>query len=364
MDDRNPEVPSGPRPIEAVGTSVAAFVGVAEGGPPTPTYVESWGSYTQRWPGRSPIGDAVEEFFRNGGSLAWIAAVESLKPGSVRRAIEAMHRDVSLVAVVADPPPSPEVIGAAAQGLADRPAMLLVEGAWPDAASAIEAMSADRVAPIGATGSNVAVYWPRVRRPVGQDPEEEISPLGAVAGIFARTDATLGVFKAPAGTRAVLNGVSGTAATAGRSELDELNQLGVNVIRGFPGTGTVIWGARTQSTESEWRYVPVRRTALFLQASLARGLAWAVFEPNAEPLWQSVRIAIERFLHRLFQDGAFAGRRPQDSYFVKCDASTMTQNDIDTGRLVCLLGFAPSRAAEFVTLRIGQWTRDADHGPE
>ena len=369
MGDRNPgarleEIPSGPRPIEAVGTSVAAFVGLAQGGPLAPSYVDSWRSYTQQWSGRSPLGDAVEEFFRNGGSLAWVAPVESLEPEPVRRAVEGLDRDVTLVAVVADPAAPPAVIGAAADALADRRAMLLVEGAWPDARSAIEAMSTDRVAAIGGTGPNVAAYWPRVRRPVGRGAMEEISPLGAVAGIFARTDATLGVFNAPAGTQAVLNDVTETTATASRSEQDALNRLGVNVIRDLPGTGTVIWGSRTQSTESEWRYVTVRRTALFLEESLSRGLQWVVFEPNAEPLWQSVRLSIEQFLHKLFQDGAFAGRKPEDSYFVKCDASTMTQHDIDNGRLVCVVGFAPARPAEFVTFRFGRWTRDADDDPE
>ena len=365
MGGRNPDVwieelESGPRPIEAVGTSVAAFIGSLETGPFDDSYVSSWLEFSRRWPTGSALATAVEEFFRNGGSVAWVAPVKRLSRKAVRRAIEAMDRDVALVAVVADPAAPPNVIGAAAEALTHRRAMLLVEGPWADAASALEAMSADRPASIGAGGPDVAVYWPRVRRSVGGGGVEEISPLGPVAGVISRTDNTRGVFTAPAGTDAALVGVTGPVVTTTRAEGDALNRVGVNIIRAFPNVGVVVWGARTQATDQEWKYVPVRRTVLFVEESISRGLGWVVFEPNGEPLWQRVRQSVTTFLMQQWQAGAFVGIKAEHAFFVKCDGTTMTQNDLDNGRLVCMIGLAPSRPSEFLILRIGMSTADAE----
>ena len=150
----------------------------------------------------------------------------------------------------------------------------------------------------------------------------------------------------------MLRDVVEPAATVTRVEEDALTQLGVNVIRAFPRIGTVVWGARTQSIDVEWKYVPVRRTFLHIAESIERGLEWVVFEPNDEPLWQRVRLSIEDFLLKLFRDGAFAGATSKDAFFVKCDRSTMTQDDLDDGRLVCVVGFAPVKPAEFVVLTV------------
>ncbi len=350
--------PDAPRPIEGVGTAVAAFIGRVDHGPVGHAYIHSWGEFARRWADASPLGQAVEDFFRNGGSEAWIAAIEEVSPESVREAVDAMDPRAALVAIVDHAAAPPDAVAAAADALADRRAMLLVEAPWPDARAAIAATSADAKAALGATGPDVAVYWPRVRRPGSAGSVEEVSPLGGVAGVIARTDATRGVFRAPGGSAAVLRDVVEPSATLTRAEEEALTQLGVNVIRAFPRIGTVVWGARTQSIAGEWKYVPVRRTFLHIAESIERGLTWVVFEPNDEPLWRRARLSIETFLLELFREGAFAGATPEDAFFVKCDRSTMTQDDLDEGRLVCVVGFAPLKPAEFVVLT----SRIADSG--
>ena len=143
------------------------------------------------------------------------------------------------------------------------------------------------------------------------------------------------------------------------AEQDLLNPVSLNCLRQFPGVGIVSWGTRTLSPDPEWRYVPVRRMGLFLKESLRRGLQWAVFEPNNERLWANVRRTIEDFLLGLWKDGALLGDKPEQAYFVRADRTTMTQNDLDNGRLIVLVGVAPVKPAEFVIFRIGQWTADS-----
>jgi uncharacterized protein len=348
-----------PKPIEGVGTAVAAFIGAVDDGPVAPGFVYSWREFTRNRPGASALGQAVEEFFRNGGSAAWIAPVTGLVREAVRSAIRAMDPDVALVAVASQAPAPPEVIAAAADALSDRRALLLVEGPWADAHTAIAAMSTDRVAALGAGGADVAVYWPRLRRSRASRTAEEISPLGPVAGMIARTDATRGVHRAPGGSVAVLRDVIGATVEVTRGQEDELNRLGVNLIRTFPRIGTVVWGTRTQAPDGEWKYVPVRRTHLYIAESLDRGLGWVVFEPNHEPLWDRVRLAVESFLFDRYREGAFAGAKPEHAFFVRCDRTTMTQDDIDAGRLVCSVGIAPLKPAEFVVFAIVKQTADA-----
>ncbi|SFS03886.1 Phage tail sheath protein [Microbacterium sp. cf046] len=365
MGDEHPgvwieEVPFEARPIEGVATSIAAFVGSIESGPYDEAYIYSAQEFAQRWPGESALGTAVEEFFRNGGSVARVSSVKKPSRKAVRRAIGHMDHDVTLIAVVADPPAPLDVVAAAADAAASRRAMLLVEGPWADAQSAIAGLSAGPLETGAADPANVAVYWPRVRRTGRGGVVETISPLGPVAGMIARTDATRGVATAPAGTGATLQGVIEPASTATSIEATALNDLGVNVIRALPQFGTVVWGSRTQSRDGEWKYVSIRRLFLFLEESIDRGLGWVVFEPNGMELWQRVRRSVTEFLLEIFRSGAFAGATPDEAFFVKCDQTTMTQNDLDNGRLVCLIGIAPTRPAEFVIFRIGCWTADAD----
>jgi phage tail sheath protein FI len=183
-------------------------------------------------------------------------------------------------------------------------------------------------------------------------------PCGAVAGVMARTDTERGVWKAPAGIAATLVGVPELNVPLTDAENGELNPLGVNCLRAMPAAGRVVWGARTMRGDdrlaSEWKYVPVRRTALFIEESLYRGTHWVVFEPNDEPLWAQIRLNLGSFMHNLFRQGAFQGSTPQDAYFVRCDKDTTTQNDIDLGIVNILVGFAPLKPAEFVVITIQQ----------
>ena len=184
-----------------------------------------------------------------------------------------------------------------------------------------------------------------------------VPPCGYAAGMWAKVDSKRGIWKAPAGVGTGLLGVAGLEYTVSDDEQDFLNPAGVNALRNLPGYGSVIWGARTLSTnvEPEWRYIPVRRTALFIEESLYNGIQWAVFEGNNHVLWSSLRANIEAFMNRLFRAGAFQGESTSDAYFVRCGlGDTMTQTDIDKGQVIVLVGFAPLKPAEFVILRLQQ----------
>jgi hypothetical protein len=185
----------------------------------------------------------------------------------------------------------------------------------------------------------------------------DVPPSGAVAGIYARSDSESGVHKAP--TNQVVRGIAGLVASVSAVDQQLLNPEGVNALRSFPGRGTLVWGARTLSSDPEWKYVNVRRLVIFLEHSIEKSTQWAVFEPNDERLWARVRGTVEAFLMSLWQSGALLGTKPEEAFFVQCDRSTMSQNDLDNGRLVCMLGIAPIRPAEFVILRITHLTLDA-----
>ncbi len=341
------EIPSGVRAIAPAATAVTALFGVTDGDE-EPALVTSAAAFADRWPTETPLGRAVTLFFAGGGACAWVAPLAALTADAVSDASRALPADVSLACVPADPVASPAVIAALESAVADRRVMLLLEGPWDDPAAATSAMAAGTSTALGAHGPDAAVYWPRLRAHDGST----VSPLGAVAGVIARTDARRGVWKAPAGREAVLRGIHGPAVGASVAEYGELNRRGVNALRSLTGLGPVVWGARTVSTDPEWRYVSVRRTALFLQESITRGLRWAVFEPNDEPLWKAVRQIVSAFLHGLFGEGAFAGNAPDEAFFVRCDRSTMTQADVQAGRLVVTVGFAAVRPAEFLVLRM------------
>jgi uncharacterized protein len=207
---------------------------------------------------------------------------------------------------------------------------------------------------------NAAVYFPRIRipDPLNDNRLRGVGPSGTMAGIYARTDGQRGVWKAPAGLEAGLRNVQDLEVVLNDADNGVLNPFAVNALRRFPVYGRVVWGARTLAgadvLASEWKYVPVRRFGLFLQESLYRGLQWVVFEPNDEPLWAQIRLNVGAFLHNLFRLGAFQGASPRDAYFVKCDAETTTQNDIDLGIVNIIVGFAPLKPAEFVIIKIQQ----------
>ena len=185
----------------------------------------------------------------------------------------------------------------------------------------------------------------------------QVPPCGFAAGMWARTDSRRGVWKAPAGVETALLGLAGLEQEVQEVHQGALNPLGVNCLRSLPGFGAVIWGARTLATRAspEWRYVPVRRTAIFIQQSLYNGIQWAVFEPNDASLWSALRLNIEAFMNGLFRAGAFQGGKASDAYFVRCGlGDTMTQGDIDRGQVIVQVGFAPLKPAEFVIIRLQQ----------
>lgn len=242
-----------------------------------------------------------------------------------------------------------------------RRAFFLIDPPWLRGADVVTAMAGIKsfAATIRRT-NHAALYFPTIMQPnPGHGGRlEEFAPCGAVAGVIARTDTQKGVWKAPAGLEATLVGVPRFSVALSDRENAELNPLGINCLRTFSGGRHVVWGARTVEGNdqfgSEWKYVPVRRTGLFIEESLYRGTQWVVFEPNDESLWAEVRLSVGAFLLKLFRQGAFQGRTPAEAYFVKCDLETTTQTDINLGFVNILVGFAPLKPAEFVVIRIRQ----------
>ena len=254
------------------------------------------------------------------------------------------------------------LVSTAASHCEERRAMLLVDAPknWKDKTTAKNKFSDPATDNVGTRSKNSALFFPRVKQPnpLRDNQTEEFVPCGVVAGVFARTDTQRGVWKAPAGLDATLVGVPQLSVNLTDDENGELNPLGINCLRSFPVTGRVVWGARTlrgaDQLADEWKYIPVRRTALFIEESLYRGTQWVVFEPNDEPLWAQIRLNVGAFMHTLFRQGAFQGQTPKDAYFVKCDKESTTQNDIDLGIVNIIVGFAPLKPAEFVMIKLQQ----------
>jgi len=250
------------------------------------------------------------------------------------------------------------LVASAAAYCEKRRAMLLIDppSTWKTKDQAKQGI----VTGVGTTSKNSVLFFPRLKQPnsLRDNQAEEFVPCGAVAGVFARTDGERGVWKAPAGLEATLRGVPELSVPLTDAENGELNPLGINCLRSMPVAGRIVWGSRTLQGDdrlaSEWKYVPVRRTALFIEESLYRGTQWVVFEPNDEPLWAQIRLNVGAFMHNLFRQGAFQGSSPRDAYFIKCDKETTTQNDINLGIVNIVVGFAPLKPAEFVIIKIQQ----------
>lgn len=247
----------------------------------------------------------------------------------------------------------------------ERRAMLIVDSpaSWSKNKDTATAEAKKGLGGLGLSGTmarNAALYFPRVLEadPLRDGQIDTFVPCGIIAGVMARTDTARGVWKAPAGLDAAINGIQGLNVSLNDNENGMLNPLGINCLRIFPINGRVIWGARTlrgaDQLADEWKYVPVRRTALFIEESLYRGTQWVVFEPNDEPLWAQIRLNIGAFMHNLFRQGAFQGTTPREAYFVKCDKETTTQNDINLGIVNIVVGFAPLKPAEFVIIKLQQ----------
>ena len=255
-----------------------------------------------------------------------------------------------------------DLIGKAAAYCESRRAMLLVDApsTWTSVNGVVTAVAGGVSGAVGTNSANAALFFPRIIKPdpLHNNALDTFVASGAVAGIFARTDSQRGVWKAPAGIEATLSGVSQLSVTMTDPENGQLNPLAINCLRSFPAAGRVVWGARTLQGDdrltSQWKYIPIRRLALYIEESLYRGTQWVVFEPNDAPLWAQIRLNVGAFMQTLFRQGAFQGSSPQQAYFVKCDSETTTATDQNNGIVNIVVGFAPLKPAEFVVIMIQQ----------
>ena len=391
------EVSTGPRPIEAVGTSTAAFLGVAPKAGAhlhEPLAVNNWAQFVREFSSdeaeSTPLALAVYGFFDNGGSRCFVENVGAGgniagKVAQGRRQGIAALEAIDEVAIVAAPgfadAASYDALLGHCERMKDRVAILdpplevgriedLVKAATapvapvkPDkppaggggGAPGGAAAAGDGLRPRLSDGGYGAFYFPWITVKDPADPTKLVNapPSGHVAGIYARTDFTRGVHKAPANER--VSGALNVTYRITRQEQEVLNPAGVNCIRYFPDTGIRVWGARTVAeSASEWRYVNVRRLFNMVEESVGRATRWVVFEPNDMTLWKSIRRDIGAFLTRLWRSGALMGARPEDAFFVKCDDETNPPDVIDAGQVVTLIGIAPVKPAEFIVFRIGQ----------
>ncbi|MHC3994649.1 methylated-DNA--[protein]-cysteine S-methyltransferase [Thiomicrolovo sp. ZZH C-3] len=354
------------RPIEGVATATAGFVGVAalpnEYG--TAVLMTSWRAFTDTF-GRSSddapyLAPAVQSYFANGGQRCYV--VNIVDANNFRSGLAALERvdDVGIVCI-------PGATGAEVQSAliahceaAGGRFCILDSHEGADVAAVREQKR--RLVSEKGIG---ALYYPWMVMGVettdsdGNTVTETqlVPPSGAVAGLYARSDRERGVFKAPA--NAVVGGAVALERDVSQNEQALLNPEGINCIRSFPGRGILVWGARTVAPPgSVWTYVNVRRFLLYLEASIDRGTQWAVFEPNDKPLWSQIEASVTNFLYMEWRKGALTGAKTEEAFFVRCDRTTMTQDDIDNGLLMLQVGVAPVKPAEFVVFRIGQWTAD------
>lgn len=385
------EIDSGTRPIEAVGTSVAGFVGTA----PNPDAlvdeaiaINNWSEFRRRYvrdgDKGTDLANAVYGFFLNGGSRCYVvntkadgaiagkgrgldalAAIDEIAiiaaPGRTDAAAHGALLDAAeslkdRVAILDGPPrvDDVEVLTRAADGSAAPPTTPAADGdttATPARGKGpkpgLRARDSD--------GGYGAYYFPWLKGRDAIDPDAlaQIPPSGHMAGIYARTDSERGVHKAPANV--TIRGAEGLTQMLSRAEQDVLNPVGVNCIRFFTREGVRVWGARTLApSASNWRYLNVRRLFNMIEESIAISTRWVVFEPNAGPLWKDIQRDVGAFLTLLWRQGALAGSRPEDAFFVKCDAETNPPEVVDAGQVMVVIGIAPVKPAEFVIFRIGQ----------
>jgi phage tail sheath protein FI len=388
------EIPSDVRTIPGISTSIAAFIGRALAGPVNQAVtINGYSDFERIFGGlwlESTLGHAVSDFFLNGGSEAIIVRLRHAEsendvgpqpdfstdevaltaadflPDNAEQEQQGLYAldQADLFNILCLPPylatgdVDPELISAAAAYCEKRRAMLLIDppSDWTTKDKAKIGMSAG----VGTSSMNAAIYFPRLKQQntLRDNQLENFVPCGAVAGVYARTDAQHGVWKAPAGLVAALKDVPALSLDLTDAENRELNPLAINCLRTMPMSGRVIWGGRTlqgaDGLNSEWKYVPVRRTALFIEESIDRGTKWVRFGVNDELLWAEVRLNVGTFMHGLFRQGAFQGTTPKDAYLVRCDKETTSSHDIDLGIMNIVVGFAPLKPAEFVTIRVQQ----------
>ncbi|MFN7958061.1 MAG: DUF2586 family protein [Holophagaceae bacterium] len=377
------------RPIQGIDTTTAAFVGPTRKGPWgwRPRLLTSLVDFQRIYGGfaelrvsgppelrRNHVAHAVQAYFANGGRRLYVARTRPNRtrtlptPADYAAALATLRSLVDLSTVAAPGYSVRRASDPAAWSEIQGQLVAFAEQAGTYRFAVLDAPPASTVEVIRAVrsqldSSHAALYYPwvTVANPLAgtsskQPPTLDLPPSGFLCGIYAVTDVNRSVSQAPA--NAVIVGALGLeqALTQGQQEL--LNPEGVNCLRHFEGKGNLVWGARTVSSDPEWKYVNVRRYFNYLEGSIDRGTQWVVFEPNGEALWAALRRAIEDFLAGEWRRGSLVGTKPAEAFFVRCDRSTMTQSDLDQGRLVCLIGVAPLRPAEFVLFHLGQWTAD------
>lgn len=358
-------------PIVGVSTATAAFIGWSpQGHTEAAVEVENLREFAQEFgepDARSLLGHAVRHFFENGGTHAWIVRIAAAPGVVLTPDTEPFERQLlpaeggggaylldraALINLLCVPGETTPAVVAALQAFClPRRIFLIADAPQEDMPFVPDAKI------VGESARNSAMYLPWMLPADSSTTKiHAFPPCGFVAGIYAREDRTRGVWKAPAGPEATLTGAIGPAVAVTERDVAALTEHGVNAIRSV-ADHIVVWGSRTLAgaagSASDWKYVPVRRLGLFLEESIQRGVAWAAFEPNAEPLWAQVRASVTDFLFGLWRQGAFAGNTADTSFFVRCGADTMTQDDIAAGHLIILIGVAPLKPAEFVLIRIG-----------
>jgi phage tail sheath protein FI len=364
------EITDTPPPVTGAATAITAFVDVFVQGPlQQAVQINSRAEFEVVFGvgNISPASQGIQPFFANGGQTAWVvripgrvaSAAKVIGAASTQRGLHALD-DVDLFNILCLPCAAalPDaalraIYGVALEYCAARHAFLIID--IPAAVNS-PAIMLDWLAQHDTLRHrNAAVYFPRVvTQP--QLPGKRVRTVavsGGIAGLYARTDAARGVWKASAGREATLQDMQDFAYALKADDCSLLSVAGVNALRRLETGELVCWGARTLlNNDMEWSYVPVRRLALYIEASLERGFAWAIFETNDEHLWQKARRVVDDFMLQLFRQGALAGATVDAAYFVRADRSTMTPNDIDNGRLIIMLGFAPIKPAEFIVLQI------------
>ena len=336
-----------PQPIEGVSTSTAAFLGETQFGPTTPTLVTSWLDYEKLFGGYFGEGKylpyAVEGFFLNGGKRCYISKLA----GSDYSAALACLEGIDEVSIVYSP--NAQAVPGLADALINHCERLRNRFVIFDSLKGQDVSSVSKPR----ASSFAALYYPWIQvKEAGTGRFCLVPSGGHIAGIYARTDIEKGVHKVPANE--LVKGAVDLEFAVNQRQQDILNPQGVNCIRAFAGRGILVWGARTLSSDPEKKYVNVQRLLIYLEQSITKGTAWSAFELNNEATWAKVKSAIENFLTQTWTAGMILGASQQEAYFVKCDRSTMTQNDIDNGRLIALIGVAPVKPAEFIIFRITQ----------
>jgi phage tail sheath protein FI len=358
------ELPEHIKPIEGVPTSITAFLGRAEKGPGYKAerclshadFMNVYGAPLSD----NELSDSVRLFFENGGTECYAVRLPGGGP-DMAAALAALD-DVDIFGLMVIPPDTTvseagrkAMLNAASEYCLRRRAFLLIDAprSWPkNIDDAVVSGFRDQL-----VAESAAVFYPRIVLDAGKT-STVIGSTGAIAGMIARADAQQGVWKAPAGIELEMRGMIDLEQHLNDEENGKLNVLGVNCLRKFPTYGIVNWGARTlagaDGLGSEWKYIPVRRLTLFIEESVYRGTQWAVLEPNDEKLWQLITSSVFTFMLGLWKQGALFGDKPEEAFFISCNRTTITQDDIDQGRINIAIGMAAVKPAEFVVIYIQQ----------